>query len=48
VGLVFGAQSLEKAQPRWQWFTVLPENMHEEQKRFLLAHAPVSLGDQGR
>ena len=25
------------------WFTVLPQNMHAEQKRFLLRAAPVSL-----
>jgi 8-oxo-dGTP diphosphatase len=43
VGLVFRARPLSEAQPRGQWFSVLPENMHEEQKRFLVAHAPVSL-----
>ena len=43
VGLVFRSQPLDEAQPRGQWFTVLPENMHEEQKQFLLRHAPVSL-----
>ncbi|HLY51225.1 MAG TPA: NUDIX domain-containing protein [Solirubrobacteraceae bacterium] len=43
VGLVFRARPSSEAQPRGQWFSVLPENMHEEQKRFLVAHAPVSL-----
>ena len=42
VGLVFRAQLLDQAEPHGQWFTVLPENMHEEQKQFFLAHAPVS------
>ena len=42
VGLVFRAEPLDDAQPRGHWFTVLPENMHEEQKEFLLGHAPVS------
>ncbi len=48
VGLAFRAQPLDQAQPRGQWFTLLPENMHDEQKQFLLAHAPVSLADRGR
>ena len=43
VGLVFRSQPLDEAQPRGQWFMVLPKNMHEEQKQFLLRHAPVSL-----
>ena len=47
VGLVFRAEPLDEAQPQGQWFTVLPENMHEEQKEFLLGHAPVSLGAAG-
>jgi ADP-ribose pyrophosphatase YjhB (NUDIX family) len=42
VGLVFRAQALGEAEPRGQWFTVLPEDMHEEQKQFLVEHAPVS------
>lgn len=42
VGLVFAATPLDEAEPRGRWFTVLPENMHEEQKQFLLAHAPGS------
>ena len=48
VGLVFRAEPLDEAQPHGQWFTVLPENMHEEQKEFLLGHAPVSLAGEGR
>jgi ADP-ribose pyrophosphatase YjhB (NUDIX family) len=48
VGLVFRAELLEEAQPHGQWFTALPENMHEEQKEFLLDHAPVSLAGEGR
>ena len=47
VGLVFDTKPLEGSHPRGQWFTVLPENMHDEQKEFLLAHAPVSLADRG-
>ena len=43
VGLVFRAEPLDHAQPHGRWFTALPENMHEEQKEFLLAHAPVAL-----
>ncbi len=43
VGLVFGAEPAAGARARGQWFRVLPENMHDEQKRFLLAHAAVSL-----
>ena len=46
VGLVFGAQLLERSDPAGRWFTVLPENMHDEQKRFLLTHARVSLSDR--
>ena len=46
VGLVFRAQRLDEAQPHGQWFTALPENMHEEQKRFLVTHAGVSLTDR--
>jgi 8-oxo-dGTP diphosphatase len=48
VGLVFGAEPLDDGPPHGQWFTVLPEDMHEEQKDFLLAHAPVSLAGEGR
>ena len=29
VGLVFSAEPLDQAQPQGQWFTALPENMHE-------------------
>ncbi len=42
VGLVFDAQPEPGSCPRGEWFRVLPDNMHEEQKRFLLAHAAVS------
>jgi len=48
VGLVFGTEPLDRSPPRGQWFTVLPDNMHEEQKLFLLRHAPVSLGHERR
>ena len=48
VGLVFRAEPLDQAQSRGQWFTALPENMHEEQKEFLLGHAPVSLAGEAR
>jgi len=47
VGLVFDTKQLEGSPPRGQWFTVLPQNMHDEQKEFLLAHADVSLADRG-
>ena len=46
VGLVFRARPREGADPLGRWFTVLPENMHEEQKRFLVTHAGVSLTDR--
>ena len=36
---MFRAEPVDEAEPRGQWFTVLPENMHEEQKEFLLAQA---------
>jgi 8-oxo-dGTP diphosphatase len=42
VGLVFRAERLDEAPPRGRWFRSLPENMHEEQKEFLVGHAPVS------
>ena len=42
VGLVFRAAPEAGSQPRGEWFRVLPENMHEEQKRFLVEHAAVS------
>jgi hypothetical protein len=44
VGLVFRADQLGEAPPQGQWFTALPETMHEEQKQFLLEHAPVKPG----
>jgi hypothetical protein len=47
VGLVFRAEPLDQARSHWQWFTALPENMHEEQKEFLLGHAPVSPAGEG-
>jgi len=43
VGLVFRAEPDDRSQPRGQWFSALPENMHEEQRRFLLDHAGVAL-----
>ena len=48
VGLVFRAEPLDEAQPQGQWFTALPENMHEEQKGFLLGQALVSPASEGR
>jgi len=48
VGLVFRAEALDHAPPRGKWFTALPENMHQEQKEFLLAHAPVALSGEVR
>jgi 8-oxo-dGTP diphosphatase len=48
VGLVFRAEPLDQARSHGQWFTALPENMHEEQKVFLLDHAPVSLAGEAR
>ena len=43
VGLVFVPSRSTRRSPHGQWFTALPENMHEEQKRFLLGHAPVAV-----
>ena len=43
VGLVFRAEPDGRSQPRGRWFSALPENMHEEQRRFLLDHAGVAL-----
>jgi len=43
VGLVFRAEPDGQSQPRGRWFLALPENMHEEQRRFLLEHAGVAL-----
>jgi len=43
VGLVFRAEPDGRSEPRGQWFSDLPENMHEEQRRFLLDHAGVPL-----
>jgi ADP-ribose pyrophosphatase YjhB (NUDIX family) len=48
VGMVFRAEPLDHAPPRGHWFTALPENMHEEQKEFLLGHAPVALSGEVR
>jgi 8-oxo-dGTP diphosphatase len=42
VGLVFRAEPVAGSRPRGEWFRVLPDNMHEEQKRFLVEHAAVS------
>jgi hypothetical protein len=43
VGLVFRAEPAERSRPLGQRFRTLPENMHDEQKQFLLEHAAVSL-----
>ena len=43
VGLVFRAEPAGASRPRGRWFSVLPENMHEEQRRFLIDHAGVTL-----
>lgn len=43
VGLVFRAEPDDRSRPRGRWFSALPENMHEEQRRFLLEHAGVRL-----
>jgi 8-oxo-dGTP diphosphatase len=43
VGLVFRAEPDDATRPRGQWFSELPANMHEEQRRFLLDHAGVAL-----
>lgn len=43
VGLVFRAEPDGRAEPRGRWFSSLPGNMHEEQRRFLLDHAGVAL-----
>jgi 8-oxo-dGTP diphosphatase len=48
VGLVFDVELVDRSRPRGQWFAVLPENMHDEQKEFLLGHAPVSPADESR
>ncbi len=42
VGIVFEAHP-EREVTDGDWFTVLPQNMHAEQKQFLLRAAPVSL-----
>lgn len=43
VGLVFRAEPTDGRGATGHWFRVLPENMHLEQKEFLLRHAPVSI-----
>lgn len=43
VGLVFRAEPDDRSPARGRWFTALPENMHEEQRAFLLRHAGVAL-----
>ncbi|HSC01869.1 MAG TPA: NUDIX domain-containing protein [Solirubrobacteraceae bacterium] len=48
VGLVFRGEPLGESQPRGRWFTVLPADMHEEQKEFLVRHAGVSRGHRQR
>jgi ADP-ribose pyrophosphatase YjhB (NUDIX family) len=43
VGIVFEAQPVAAATGSGEWFTILPQNMHSEQKHFLMRAAPVSL-----
>lgn len=43
VGLAFRTELDDDTPPRGRWFRALPENMHEEQRRFLVAHAGVPL-----
>ena len=43
VGLVFRAEPDDRSQPRGRWFSTLPENMHDELRRFLLEHAGCAL-----
>ncbi len=43
VGLVFRAEPEDSSAARGRWFSALPENMHDEQRRFLLEHAGVTL-----
>jgi 8-oxo-dGTP pyrophosphatase MutT (NUDIX family) len=43
VGLAFRAELDDGSHPRGQWFWALPENMHDEQRQFLLDHAGVAL-----
>jgi 8-oxo-dGTP diphosphatase len=43
VGLVFRAEPDDSSPSRGQWFAALPENMHDEQRQFLLDHAGVAL-----
>ena len=44
VGVAFAAAISDAAQPPagCEWFRTLPQNMHDEQKDFLAAHAPIS------
>jgi ADP-ribose pyrophosphatase YjhB (NUDIX family) len=44
VGVAFAAKTSVQAQPPagCEWFKALPQNMHDEQKDFLAAHAPIS------
>ena len=43
VGVAFAATISDRAAPpaNGEWFQTLPANMHDEQKDFLAAHAPV-------
>jgi 8-oxo-dGTP diphosphatase len=43
VGLVFEAEPTAGGPAGGRWFRVLPDNMHDEQKQFLLHHAPVAI-----
>lgn len=44
VGIAFAATIADPASPppNCEWFQALPQNMHDEQKDFLAAHAPVA------
>ena len=39
---MFQARPVDGSRPAGEWFAVLPANMHDEQKQFLVAHAPVA------
>ena len=46
VGVAFAARAVDRetadaAHANVEWFDALPDNMHDEQKDFLAAHAPV-------
>ncbi len=47
VGIVFDAQPVNEALTSGTWFTVLPDNMHAEQKQFLAQATSVTLASGG-